>query len=275
MNAMSIDLSRLKMPTVSPDGIAAMELIASDDYSLPELSDIISRDPALSATLLKYANSPMYSSATEITNVNRAISVLGAKALRAAIMVATMRGFTKPDDTSQLLWEHSQAVSLIAKLIAKRHFPHLADDIELAALIHDMGALVLASNYPDQYGKIVQTAISIDNTSTLSQLENETFGVIHDEVTASFITSCRLPEITGQILADFHHRAPFIETSDIIQQQTAIISLAHLLEEQINSHNARLNEVIPESLESLQIHLGLTEDDVENFIEDYDEICLS
>ncbi|MDH5592615.1 MAG: HDOD domain-containing protein [Gammaproteobacteria bacterium] len=271
---MPIDIAKLKMPTVSPDGLIALELIESGDYDMPDLNKIVSQDPTLSATLLKYANSPMYAPVTEVTNVGRAMSVLGAKTLRAAIMIATMRGFTDPSEASQHLWEHSQAVSKIAKLIAKRHYPRYADDIELSALLHDMGALVLASNYPEQYSEIAKTALSPENTLTLSQLEQEAFGVVHDQVTAVFISTCRLPEVTGQILADFYSRPPLlIDTQDAISQQIAIIALAHLLEEQINSHKTRFKETIPNSMESLLLHLSLSTDDIENFIEDYDEIC--
>ncbi len=272
---MGIDVTKLKMPAVSPDGIKALELIASEDYSMVELTDIIVRDPTLSATLLKYANSPAYNPMTEITNVQRAISILGVKTLRAAIMVATMRTFHKPGQTSELLWEHSQAGANIAKLIAKRHFPRLADDIELAALIHDMGALILAANYPEQYREVSKTATATDNTLSLSEIEYETFGVNHDDITAAFIEKSHLPDSIRQVLADFHSRPPLIDAHDIISQQTAIICLAHLLEQDINTHTARLNESPPDSIENLQAHLGLSDDDIEDFIEDYDELTMA
>jgi len=271
---MIIELSKLKMPVVSPAGVTAMELITSGDYNLPDLCKIISHDPILTATLIKYANSSRYSQRFEVTNINRAINVLGIKALSAAVIVAAMRTYIQPGNISEQLWEHCQSVATIAKLIAQRHYPHFAEDIELPALVHDMGALVLASNFPKQYVDVAQTALSSDNDRSLSELEKETFGVIHDEVTAHFIGTYRLPELTKNVLTDFHLRLPLVEVqNNIAQQQTAIIALAHQLEENINSHSDRLTEVIPDSLESLQYHLGLTDDDIENFIEDYDEIC--
>lgn len=271
---MSVDISKLKMPAVSPAGITAMELITSGDYNLPDLCKIISQDPTLTATLIKYANSPRYSQRFEVSNINRAINVLGIKALSAAVIVAAMRTYIKPGNIAYQLWEHCQSVATIATLIAKRHYPQFVEDIELSALIHDMGALVLASNFPQQYKEIALEAMSLNNERTLSELEIDAFGLIHDEVTAHFIGTYRLPEVTRTVLADFHHRLPFVEIhGNIAQQQTAIISLAHHIEEQINSHQDRLKEAIPDSLESLQIHLGLTDDDIENFIEDYDEIC--
>ena len=271
---MSTDLSKLKMPNVSPAGLTAMELITSGDYDMPELCKIISHDPVLTATLIKYANSSRYSQRFEVSNINRAINVLGIKALSAAIVVTAMRTYIQPGNIAQQLWEHCQSVATIATLIAKRHYPQLAEEIELSALVHDMGALVLATNFPKQYTEVAHIAMSPDNEQSLSELERNAFGLIHDKVTEHFIGIYRLPEITRQVLANFHHRLPFVEIeNNLAHQQTAIIGLAHHLEEQINSHNDRLKEAIPDSVESLQIHLGLTDDDIENFIEDYDEIC--
>lgn len=272
---MSIDVKKLKMPAISSDGIEALELILTDDFSMAELTNIIVRDPTLSATLLKYANSPMYNPMTEVTNVQRAIAVLGVKALRAAIMVATMRSFEKPSQTSELLWEHSQAVANIAKLIAKRHFPSLADDIELAALLHNIGALILATNFPVQYEEIISSVLADDTTLSLSEIEHETFGLNHDDITIAFIRSARLPKSLEQILGDFHSRPPLIDTHDIIRQQTAIISLAHRPEQSLNNHTASLNESPSDSIESLQSNLGLSDDDIEDFLEDYDELTMA
>ena len=273
---MPIDITKLKMPAVSPDGITAMQLIDSDNYNMSELCKIISNDPALTSTLIKYANSSRYRQNIEVSNINRAVTVLGIKALGAAIIVASMRSFISPSVISQQLWKHSQSLSSISKLIAKRFYPQLAEEIELPALVHDIGALVLATNYPNEYREIISTAGSPDNSLTLSELEQEAFGMTHDDVTAAFISSCRLPEITGKVLANFHHRLPFLDIqNNVAAQQTVIINIAHLLEEQINSHTDHIKEVMPESMESLLLHLGLTTDDIENFLEDYDEDLLT
>jgi len=271
---MEIDIKKLKMPSISADGIEALNLIESDDYSMVELGKLISRDPTLSATLLKYANSPTYNPAVEITNVSRAVNVLGAKALRAAIMIASMRDdSTTANATSTYLSNHSQTIARIAKLLCKQFFPDLADDVELAALMHKMGALILAKNYPEEYKEIFTSVVEARGDLSLAQAEKEFFGICLDEVTSVFIDKLRLPETIKQVLADFHTREPLVNIKTTTQQKTALISLAIVIEQQINSYKTeRLIEKTPESLDSLVTLLGLSIDDIENFLEDFDEM---
>jgi HD-like signal output (HDOD) protein len=271
---MEIDIKKLKMPSISADGIEALNLIESDDYSMVELGKLISRDPTLSATLLKYANSPTYNPAVEITNVSRAVNVLGAKALRAAIMIASMRDDAdSTDSVSTYLSNHSQTIARIAKLFCKQFFPALADDVELAALMHKMGALILAKNYPEEYKQIFITVIDAQGDLSLAQAEKEFFGVNLDDVTSVFITNLRLPETVSHVLADFHTREPLINIKTTTQQKTALISLAIMIEQRVDSYKTqRLIEKTPESLDTLVTLLGLSIDDIENFLEDFDEM---
>lgn len=271
---MEIDVKKLKMPSISADGIAALALIESDDYSMAELGKLISRDPTLSATLLKYANSPTYSPAVEITNVARAVGVLGAKALRAAIMIASMRdesGANNPAST--YLSSQSQSIARIAKLLCKQYFPSLADDVELAALMHKMGALILARNFPEEYNHIFTSVKQSEGELSLAQAEQEFFGLTQDDITKVFITNLHLPEHIHLVLDNFHTREPLVNIETIHQQQTALISLSLRIEQQINSYREnQLIEKTAESMETLVTLLGLSMDDVENFIEDFDEI---
>ncbi len=274
---MEIDVTKLKMPSISPDGIAALNLISSDDYSMVELGNLISKDPTLSATLLKYANSPTYNPPSEITNVNRAVGVLGAKALRAAIMIAGMRDYsTPPDAASTYLSTHSQSVARIAKLFSKKYFPSLADDVELAALIHDMGALILARNFPEEYNQIFATINDSQGEISITQAEKEFFGVDHDDITSVFIANTRLPANISEVLAGFHEREPLVTINTAAQQQTALISLAHEIEKQLNTHRITQRlEKAPECMDTLISLLGLSLDDIENFVEDFDEMLVA
>jgi HD-like signal output (HDOD) protein len=271
---MEIDISKLKMPSISPDGITALRLIESDDYSMPELGKLISKDPTLSATLLKYANSPTYNPAVEITNVGRAVGVLGAKALRAAIMIASMRDESGANNiASNYLSTQSQSIARIAKLLCKQYFPSLADDVELAALLHKMGALILARNFPEEYNHIFESVKDSNGELSLAQAEREFFGHTQDEITKVFLSNLKLPEHIHLVLDQFHTREPLVDIKTIHQQQTALISLSLTIEQQINSHrHNRLQEQTPESIETLVTLLGLSMDDVENFIEDFDEM---
>lgn len=102
-----MDVTDLDMPAVSPAILSAIEMVTSNDFSMSELSDVIAQDPALSATLLKYANSSMYNTRSEITDVKRAAIIMGVKALRDAVMEVAIPALNNAhaNDTSTLAWE--------------------------------------------------------------------------------------------------------------------------------------------------------------------------
>jgi len=99
-----MDVTNLDMDSVSPAIISAIEMVSSDDFSMSELSDVISKDPMLSATLLRYANSSMYNTRSEITDVKRAAIIMGVSALRDAVM-ETMISITHTGEISISEWE--------------------------------------------------------------------------------------------------------------------------------------------------------------------------
>lgn len=266
---MPIDATQLKLPSVNENSHKVLELVVSPDPGIKEISAAISQDPVLSATLIRYANAPMYRRMVEVTSVLKAINILGMKNVRLAVYVATMKGSPGNDNPALgMLWEHSFGVSMLAKMIARKVCPRIADDIELTALMHDMGALVLANNYPDDYASLLQQ--SGDAQVALNDAEMEVFGIDHDRVLAAFMEEFRLPETTGKVLLGFHTREPLYEVKSIPEHHTAIVSLAHLLEQQIYSAKGHPFEAMPESQETLQMFLGIQPDDLQNFLEDYE-----
>jgi HD-like signal output (HDOD) protein len=99
-----MDIINLDRHAVSPAILSAIEMVSSDDFSMSELSDVISQDPTLSATLLKYVNSSMYNTRSEITDVKRAAIIMGVNALRNAVM-ETMISLNPSDETLISSWE--------------------------------------------------------------------------------------------------------------------------------------------------------------------------
>ncbi|MBD3671226.1 MAG: HDOD domain-containing protein, partial [Gammaproteobacteria bacterium] len=140
------------MPDVSPSGLEVMEILRDESFDILKLSKAISHDPVLSSTVLKYANAPIYRNLVEVTNVRQAISILGSKNVRMAVVVATMRHFDRePSELAQTFWDHSFDIATLCRLIARKVALRLVEDIELTGLLHEMGSLVLITNFKDQY----------------------------------------------------------------------------------------------------------------------------
>lgn len=246
-----------------------MEMLSEVNIDLNILSDIISRDPVLAATAMKYANSPIYRRVVEIKSVRKAVSMLGIKNVATIILIATMRGFgTPPTKASEAIWEHSMGVSALARLIARVVDRSLQDKVEFLATIHDIGAITLAVNVKE-YEALFQAAL--DNGMTIEQAEMETLGISHDDITPQALAKLQLPEEMTRLLEKFHYREALTEISNTDDKMLAILSLAHQLEKQIHG-DTRINSNMPESIDTLIALLKLSQDNIDDITEDFEEI---
>lgn len=246
-----------------------MEMLSEVHVDLPILSDVISRDPVLAATVMKYANSPLYRRLVKIDSVKKAVNMLGIKNVATTILIATMRGFnTPPTKASQSIWEHCMGVSALANIIARVVDRSLQDKVGFLATIHDIGAMTLAVNLKE-YDDIYQGAL---NTKTdLNQAEKDKLGYNHDDISPESLAMLKLPDEMTTLIKNFHNRPPLTQINSDDEKILAILSLAHQMEAQIHG-DTRVLETMPESIETLTMLLKLNQDDLEDITEDFESI---
>lgn len=253
---MTIDISQLALPHVSPEGFRALSIISGEEPDIAELQAVILKDPVLAGMLVRHANSPLFRRNRTVTNVPGAIRVLGLKSIRNAIIMATLNSQPITNKSGQPIWEHSMAVSLAARIIAERIEPQACDDMEFLGLIHDTGMLVFASNFPEQYSSLLEQAVSEHHA--VDKLEPEVFGLQHSIVMARFLEQFRLPTHLIDLLVNFHSHTSIdhIDTTD--RRHLLMLDLSHYLLALIDQeHLTPYPETIVEPLELVQENLGV------------------
>ncbi|WP_425399745.1 HDOD domain-containing protein [Aeoliella sp.] len=125
-----------------------IEAAVDEHTDAEDLRQLIERDPALAARIIRIVNSSFYGVRQEVADLRSAIALLGTKQIRnVAITVFVSRQFSPSNTKDTLdrnqLWSHSMAVGAVARLLAKTL--HVADPEEayLAGLLHDMGLLII------------------------------------------------------------------------------------------------------------------------------------
>lgn len=111
-----------------------------EGVSASALCELAAGDPALTASLLRVANSGLYSPPKRITTLRAAIQYIGLKAARKVLTASVVRPFFAPGPITAI-WKHSLAVAQLAErlaLISSRVDPKHAF---LAGLVHDVGRL--------------------------------------------------------------------------------------------------------------------------------------
>ena len=132
-----------------PDTSAKLlEMLKDPDASASQIEDVLRYDPGLTANILKLTNSAYFGIPSKVRSVKQAVVVLGWKRLLQLVMTMCMSTVMKKpvpgyDLPHGALWRHSVAVSVAAELVVKALKIPDADEVFTAALLHDVGKLVM------------------------------------------------------------------------------------------------------------------------------------
>ena len=268
---MAVDITSLKMPALSPEGMKVLEMVESPGAEVGPVSEAVARDPMLSSTLLKIANSPAYRRRTELTNARHAVSMLGLKKVRMAVMVVAMRQSRQQGGAvMDALWEHAFAMAALCRAIANRGPSTLADDLEFTGLMHDMGALVLAANYPAEYQALSRDAAAQE--VDILAAEREVFGIDRGSVLQGMADRLHLPEVTRAAEAAFRAGEDVGSAEGEVESHHAVLALAHHLDRMAHAGSRRAEEPVGPKADMVRRALDLSPEDIDDLMEEYDAL---
>jgi len=239
------------------------QLMESPHNSIQAMAELISQDVNLSARLLKLANSSLYGFSGRVDSIPRAISIIGTTELMILIMAtSTIMTFKKvPGHQFNMagFWRHSVYCGVFAKRLAIRCNILHPDRLFIAGLLHDIGLLVICSNYPEMARQIFT---KLDTTETRSnkmiyEIEKELFGYDHAEVGRELAKKWRLPEYLQDTIYYHHH----LEQAAQPVLDAAIIHLASEATHAIES--GAIDDFHDEISDEVWPLTGLNEEDIE------------
>jgi HD-like signal output (HDOD) protein len=265
-----ISLEQLNFPQVSSQAAQVLAALSAAEPDLKEVERAVLHDPMLAGALIRYANSPLYRRGGEVSNVPTAIRLIGLKNVRSAVVMSTLRSSIPVDcAVSRIVLDHLQAIAVLCKLIAHGCCPQAANDMELMGLIHDMGMLVLTTNFADEYRQLLER--SHQEGITLDELERDIFGFSHDQIAARALHEFRLPKRHENVLMHFHQAGTDSELEPDMRRERAILMLAHhLLAERLG--DTGLCETLLDSFDALTVELDIDADGLDSLRAQIEEI---
>ena len=235
-----------------------VDALQSEDASTGMVGKIIAKDIGMSAKILQLVNSAFFGLARHVSDPEQAVILLGLKTVKSLVLSVHM--FSQFDQSKlkgislTSLWEHSITVAAFAKRIAKAEIlnPKSADDAFMAGLLHDVGKLVLATNFPQEYSTVLSLADK--EKIEVHEVEYNIFGSSHGEVGAYLLGLWGLPE--SLILTSAFHHCPQKNPEKNFDPLT-IIHVANVFENETTCRRGL--GVIPTIDHAYLAELGLTE----------------
>lgn len=221
-----------QVPTLPAIVARVLEILNNPNSSAEAAARLIGKDLALSAKVLRLANSAFYGIPRSISSVDQAIVILGFQTVRSLVMSASVikilgKGRGKLD--RRAVWRHSVATALATRVVVRKVGRRLGLDVEAAfmsGLLHKIGVLILDGAETAEYSKVLSEA-SAEEALPLPTLERLHLEVDHPTVGGMLADRWGLPEELRDPIA--FHLNPTASKSQ--KELAAVVQLAsHLAE---------------------------------------------
>jgi putative nucleotidyltransferase with HDIG domain len=212
------------MPTTAAK---LLPILKDSDSTANEVESILKYDPGLTANILKLTNSAYFGIPAKVSSVKQAIVLLGWKRLLQVVTTICMSPLMQKsvpgyDIRSGELWQHSIAVSVAAEILVKALKIPNSDEVFTAALLHDVGKLILGSFVKKD---LEQIETMVTKGITFDVAESMVLGTNHAEVGGQILHKWSFPaELVNAV--QWHHDPESCENSCILSD---IVHVANTL----------------------------------------------
>lgn len=194
------------LPAVPEVVSEVLSLTENLNVDLPVIAEVIQKDPALSAKVLRISNSPYYGMRQYVGTLKLALVILGVREVRNIVLGISVFDALRNKEIESLLaegfWRHSFLVAALCKRFGEHLRLALHGEDFITGLLHDIGKLVLMRQFPDEYPKIYSDGGG--RGQDLCAVETRVLSFTHADAAAALATRWNFPQtlIDGLLL---HH----------------------------------------------------------------------
>lgn len=235
------------------------EMIQDPKVSASDIGEVISKDPSLTARLLKIVNSSFYGYQSRIGSIGRAITILGVQDLQNLVLATlAVDSFSRiPQDLVDMtdFWMKSINCAIVARALAKKASVLHCERLFTSGLLHNVGSLLMYCKLPDPSREVLLAAGG--NQSIIPGIEREIIGYNYADVGAEIAKTWQLP---GSLEAAIGHHLDPLNGGEH-QFDAALVHLGHLFS-QFAVDDISAQQAIKEIPDEILQLLGLTEEQI-------------
>ncbi len=214
-----------ELPPLPQVATRVIRMSSDLNTSAEELKNLIRTDQALSAQVLKIANSAMFGMVREVTTLTQAIMTLGFSTTRSGVLASSVKNLFNRGPVGlqeRILWEPALVTALSGSSLSKTLQVSVMEEIFLGGLIHDIGKCVMTLKFPEVYGTLLRRIH--DQGGDGISIESEAFGFDHAMVGEALLRSWNIAE-SVEAVARWHHNPQMAPMEH--RRQVALVALGN------------------------------------------------
>ncbi len=211
------------LPSISGVAPKILALLDDSNSTAEDVQKVLRLDPGLTANILKLTNSAYFGLPNKVGSVRQAVVLLGWRRLVKIVLATCVNAvMDKPIPGYDLppgeLWRHSVAVSVTAEGLMRELNLEVDDEVFTAALLHDLGKLVMGEFVAEELEHIRSTA---EKGIPFQMAEREILGTDHAEIGEMLLENWSFPSRLVEA-ARWHHEP------DSAENPGTLIDIVHV-----------------------------------------------
>lgn len=252
------------LPAPPQAALKILRACSSPDISSQELSQMAGHDPAITAELLRVANSAFFAQDKPVQSVSTALTILGMRTLRNLVLCHSVKDVLKQDTVPGfdigMYWEESLRRAISARMLGKAMGLD-SEECFTAGILQDMGLPVMFFLNSAQQTILWEDFKEKDPAERFQQ-EMDVFGTTHDQVVGMLVKTWGLPDDLSEALACHH------QCSQATEKSATLCKVLHCADWMAAIFSARDKMATHKHCqEVLQDSLALDADDLGNLLE--------
>ena len=215
-----------EIPPIPGVILESMSLLNDPSVTVKRIQEQILLDQALTAFILKVANSAHYGLRREVSTITYAINLMGYNTTKSILLAYLTKNLYRTKGSKMIqnaLWKHAIASAVFGKKIAELHRHVNVEEAFISSLLHDIGKSVLLKNRTEEFEEIVSEEFNADVISVNIEMKKLEF--THVEVGYVLMSKWRFSENIIESLIYHHNIQEYYGDNPMVP----IVSLANKL----------------------------------------------
>ena len=218
------DAQLLTLPAVY---LRLRAVLDDPDYSVSDIQNVISSDPAIATRLLRQVNSPYFGIASKIETISRAVGILGSQRVHDLVLATsvaqTFSGMSIEVMDMHAFWTRSVYCATAARLLAENCNILESEQLFVAGLLRDIGHLVMYQSIPDESAEALLRARA--DRRSLYRVEREVVGFDYAQLGGALLHQWGIPKclwepvqlhVTPEQPADYSLEASIVHLAGVL-----------------------------------------------------------